>query len=55
MGARRTSHRQAALLVLLGQLEGKLLGVVVDDLRLLEHQRQETLVTTSKGLLDLAG
>lgn len=53
--AQLTSNGQAALLVLLGQLEGKLLGVVVDNFRLLEHQRQESLFAAREGLLDLAG
>jgi hypothetical protein len=49
-----TRNGQAALLVLLRQLEGQLLGVVVDNLRLLEHQRQEALLAAREGLVDLA-
>lgn len=51
---RNTSYRQTALHVLFRQLEGKLLGVVVDNLRLVQHKRQEALVASGEGLLSRA-
>lgn len=46
-----TGNGQAALHVLLGKLEGELLSVVVDNLRLLQQQRHEALLAASEGKL----
>jgi hypothetical protein len=49
--ARRTGNGKAALHIVFRQLEGKLLGVVVDDLRLVQQQRDKALLAASEGLL----
>lgn len=46
-----TSNGKTALHILLGKPEGELLGVVVDDLRLLQLQRNEALLASSESQL----
>jgi len=47
-------NMQPAIHVGLWQLEGEALRVVIDQFRLLEHQRDETLVTAGEGRLRLS-
>lgn len=55
LGEEGASDLHPRHLVLLGQLEDELLGVVVDDLDVLEQQGDEALVAAEEGLLRRAG